>query len=174
MLYLSVAETAVSAILTRVEGPKHTPIYYISKGLLPAEERYSPMEKLVLPLVTTARKLRPYFQSHPIVVITENPIKVVLHRPELSGRMVKWAVELSEHDITFRSTIKAQALAEFIANFTPAIGNHMATEVSSVSNQSQTLWKLLVDRAASKKGSGLGIVLITPEGDTLERVVKCE
>lgn len=47
------------------------------------------MEKLVPALVTTTRKLRSYFQSHPIVVIIEHPIKAVLHRPKLSGRMVK-------------------------------------------------------------------------------------
>lgn len=88
-LYLAVSEMAVTAILARTEGTRHAPVYYISKDLLPAEEHYTPMEKLVLALVTSARKLRSYFQSHLITVITEHPLRVVLHRPELSGCIVK-------------------------------------------------------------------------------------
>lgn len=118
LLYLFMSESAVSAVLTKVEGTRHAPVYYISKGVLPAEGRYAPMEKLILVLITAARKLRPYFQSHPIIVVTEHPI---LHKPELSRRMVKLAVELSEHNISYkhRSAVKAQALADFIADFTP-------------------------------------------------------
>ena len=57
------------------------------------------MENLILALVTTARKLRPYFQAHTIEVHTEYPMKKVLHKPEVSGRLMKWAIELSEFDI---------------------------------------------------------------------------
>ena len=56
------------------------------------------MEKLILALVTAARKLRPYFQAHTIEVPTEYPMKQVLHKPEVSGRLMKWAIELSEFD----------------------------------------------------------------------------
>ncbi len=53
------------------------------------------MEKLALALVTAARKLWPYFQCHQIVIITAYPLKGILQKPELSGRLTKWAVELS-------------------------------------------------------------------------------
>ena len=59
------------------------------------------MEKLILVLVTTARKLRPYFQGHTIEVPTEYPMKQVLHRLETSGRLMKWAIELSDFDIRY-------------------------------------------------------------------------
>ncbi|KAL0433558.1 UNVERIFIED_CONTAM: hypothetical protein Slati_2690100 [Sesamum latifolium] len=45
----------------------------------------SQIEKLVLALVNTARKLRPYFQSHPIVVLTNHPLKQVTEKPNVSG-----------------------------------------------------------------------------------------
>ncbi|KAL0416230.1 UNVERIFIED_CONTAM: hypothetical protein Slati_3454900 [Sesamum latifolium] len=107
----------LSAVLVRQESKEHHPVYYISKVLQGAEIRYSQIEKLALSLVIATRKLRPYFQSHQVVVLTNHPLKQVLANPELSRRMVKWAVELSEFGIEFRPrpAIKAQVLADFIA-----------------------------------------------------------
>ena len=85
----------------REEGSKKLPIYYVSKAQLDAETRYSHLEKLALALIVAARKLRPYFQAHPIVVVTSFPIKLVLHKPEVSGRLAKWTVELGEKDMIF-------------------------------------------------------------------------
>ena len=78
------------------------------------------MEKLVLALVTTARRLRPYFQAHTIEIQTEHPMKQILHKPETSGRLVKWAIKPSEFDIRYkpRTAIKEQVLADFIMEFT--------------------------------------------------------
>ena len=78
------------------------------------------MEKLILALVTAARKLRPYFQAHTIEVPTEYPMKQVLHKQETSGRLMKWALELSEFDIRYKpkTAIKGQVLADFIMEFT--------------------------------------------------------
>ena len=101
LLYLAVLEHAVSAVLIRKEGSKHLPIYYVSKALLDAESRYSHLEKLALALIVAARKLRPYFQAHLIVVVTSFPIKLVLYIPEVSERLAKWAVELGEYDVIF-------------------------------------------------------------------------
>ena len=78
------------------------------------------MEKLVLALVITVRRLRPYFQAHTIEIPIEHPMKQILHKPETSGRLVKWAMELSEFDIRYepRTAIKGQVLADFIMEFT--------------------------------------------------------
>ncbi|KAL0313645.1 UNVERIFIED_CONTAM: Transposon Tf2-12 polyprotein [Sesamum radiatum] len=115
-VYLAVSESAISAVLVRQEGREHQPIYYVSKVLQGAEIKYSQIEKLALALVVAARKLRPYFQSHQVVVLTNHHLKQILANPELSGRMVKWAVELSEFGIEFRPrlAIKAQVLADFV------------------------------------------------------------
>ena len=65
------------------------------------ETRYSHLEKLALALIVAARKLRPYFQAHPIVVVTSFPVKLVFHKPEVFGCLAKWAVELGDYDIIF-------------------------------------------------------------------------
>ena len=51
----------------------------------------------------TIQKLRPYFQAHTIEVPTEYLMKQVLHKLETSGRLMKWAIELSEFDIRYKS-----------------------------------------------------------------------
>ena len=80
------------------------------------------MEKLILTLVTTARKLRPYFQAHTIEIPIEYPMKQVLYKAETSGRLMKWAIELSEFDIRYKTktAIKGQVLADFVTEFTLA------------------------------------------------------
>ncbi|XP_021770746.1 uncharacterized protein LOC110734930 [Chenopodium quinoa] len=84
-LYLAVSTQAVSAVLAREAESQQLPVYYISKTLLSVETRYSSLEKLVLALVVASRKIRHYFETHPIVVKTNYSVKVVLRRPELTG-----------------------------------------------------------------------------------------
>nr|KYP75978.1 Retrovirus-related Pol polyprotein from transposon opus [Cajanus cajan] len=72
-----------------------------SRILQDTEKRYQMIEKMALALVTAARRLRPYFQSHQVVVKTDYPIKQILRKPELAGRMITWSVELSEFDIQY-------------------------------------------------------------------------
>ncbi|KAK4396461.1 Retrovirus-related Pol polyprotein from transposon opus [Sesamum angolense] len=153
-IYLAISESGISSVLVRQECKEHHPVYYVSKVLQGAEIRYSQIEKLALSLVVAARKLRSYFQSHPVIVLTNHPLKQVLSNPELLGRMVKWAVELSEFDIKFglRPTIKAQVLADFIVKST-----HDETSISTPT------WSLHVDGSYTTIGSGVGIVLESPQ-----------
>ncbi|CAA0833721.1 Unknown protein, partial [Striga hermonthica] len=109
-LYLGVSDVVVSAVLIRQDGLQQSPIYYVSKALHDAELRYPYMEKLAFALIIAARKLRPYFLEHSIIVFTTYPLRQVLHRPDTSGRMIKWAIELGQFDIQYRprTAIKAQ------------------------------------------------------------------
>ena len=118
-LYLAVSDFSTSVVLVRDKERVQHPIYYCSRALRGAEERYPRMEKIILALVTAARKLRPYFQAHKIEVPTEYPMKQVLHKPENSGRLMKWAIELSEFDIRYKpkTTIKGQVLVDFVMVF---------------------------------------------------------
>ncbi|XP_022859822.1 uncharacterized protein LOC111380472 [Olea europaea var. sylvestris] len=103
----------------------------VSKVLLDAETRYTLAEQLALTLVIAARKLWPYFQSHPIVVLTNQPLRHILQKPDVSRRLLIWAIELGEFDIEFkpRPAIKAQALADFIAELTSRSSETLAKEI---------------------------------------------
>lgn len=88
-LYMVVSDHAMSLVLIREEENIQRPVYYVSKTLLDAETRYPIIEKLALTLITSARKLQPYFQCHTISVVTTFPLKLVLSKPELFGRLAK-------------------------------------------------------------------------------------
>jgi hypothetical protein len=147
MLYLSASNLAVSAALAREEETDQQPVYFISKVLQGAEVRYQLMEKVVLALIVTTRKLRQYFQRHSIIVRTDVPIRAILQKPNLAGWMVGWAVELLEFDIHYenRKAIKAQALSDFLLERTP---------VSSTAPD--TTWNLWVDGASNINEEELG------------------
>ncbi|RDX79574.1 Retrovirus-related Pol polyprotein from transposon 17.6, partial [Mucuna pruriens] len=115
-LYLTVFEYAISVVMVQEQGKKQIFIYCINKLLQEAETRYQMIEKPVLTLVTLARRLRPYFQSHTIIVQTYHPIRLVLRKFELAGRMITWLIELSEFSLKFepRGALKSKALADFI------------------------------------------------------------
>ena len=127
------------------------------------------MEKLILALVTAARKLRPYFQVHTIEVPTEYPMKQVLHKPETSGRLMKWAIELSEFDIRYRPkiSIKGQILADFVMEFASA---EPTKDTQATTNLST--WKLSVDGASNAQESGAGLILTSPEGIDIEHALR--
>ncbi|XP_074288205.1 uncharacterized protein LOC141613371 [Silene latifolia] len=176
-LYLSVTEAEVSVVLVKEkEGIQH-PLYYISKSLLPAETRYTSFEKLVLALVTASYKLRPYFESHTIHVVTNYPLKTIMRKPELSGRMTKWSVHLSGYDLQFepRTAIKSQALADFVSDFCPA--THVEAEkgmLTLLGDQESGVWTLYIDGASNARGAGVGLVLRSLKGDMMVQVDRCE
>nr|GEU53669.1 reverse transcriptase domain-containing protein [Tanacetum cinerariifolium] len=117
IMYLSATHGAISAVLLTEQGTAQTPVYFISRALQGRPElNYSPLEKLVLSLVFAAKRLRRYFQAHPIAVITDQPIKQVMSRPDAAGRLQKWSIMLGEHNITYRprTSIKGQILADFL------------------------------------------------------------
>ena len=118
------------------------------------------MEKMILALVTTSRKLRPYFQAHTVEVPIEYPMKQILHKPETFGRLIKWSIELSEFDIRYkpRTAVKGQILADFIIEFTPA----QSTEATQLAPD-LPIWRLSVDGATNAQGSDAGLILTSPD-----------
>ncbi|WP_271039623.1 reverse transcriptase domain-containing protein [Agrobacterium sp. ST15.13.040] len=168
VLYLAVTEKAVSSVLIKEEGPKQWPVYYVSKSLHGAEVRYPLLQKAIYALVLAGRRLRPYFQAHPIIVRSSLPLRDVMKRVDHSGRLSKWCIELGEHEITYepRKAIKAQALADFIAEIPTTEENH------SDPKEGEPEWTLHVDGASGSEHQGAGIVIRGPEGLEVMKAIK--
>ena len=83
-----------------------------------------------------------------------------MNKPEAAGWMVQWAIELSQFDVEDRprTVIKAQALANFIAEFT----------TPEDANCQEELWTINTDGSSTQQGGGAGIVITSPESDVLE------
>ncbi|XP_077228432.1 uncharacterized protein LOC143861397 [Tasmannia lanceolata] len=186
LLYLSVSPMALAAVLVREEHSQQKPVYYVSKVLYDAEIRYHRVKKLAYALIMAARKLMPQ----------------VLHKPDTSGRLVKWAVELSEFDIQYipRPAIKAQVLADFVAECTipqqiteseivqtPAVERVITTEERTEDGTEteiipipveqdppaiEPLWEVYVDGSSNKGGCGAGLVLTGPDNFTLDYALR--
>ena len=161
-LYLVVSETAVSAALIREEDRKQLPVYYISQAFLGAKFRYPRIEKIVFALIVASHKLRQYFQENPILVMTDQPIKKSMKQPEAAGRMIQWAIELSQFDIEYhpKTAIKAQALVDFITEFTSPNEDGLVDEARQ--------WMVQTDGSSAQKREGVGVIIITPDGETLK------
>ena len=108
------------ALFKEDENWKQRPIFFVSKSLSEAETWYTHLEQEALALRVAAKKLCPYFQEHPIIVLTNFPLKSTIHKSDLSGQMARWAIELSEFNIQYkpRMAMKGQVLADFLVKFT--------------------------------------------------------
>jgi acetolactate synthase small subunit len=126
LLYVAGSDRAVSGVLVHEieEGSKviQRPVYFVSEALLGAKLNYTEVEKIAYAILTSSRKLKHYFQAHKITVSTSQPLGDILRNKEASGRIGKWATELSQFEITYapRTTIKSQALADFMADWAPS------------------------------------------------------
>ena len=88
--YISVAPHAVSLVLIRVDNGFQMPVYYMSKSLHEVEVRYLSLEKAILAVVHSTRKIPHYFQSHTVIVLTQLPLKSVLQNADYTGRITIW------------------------------------------------------------------------------------
>ena len=96
----AVFDVSMSATLFKEdENRKQRSVFCVSESLSKEETRYTRLEQEALALHVAAKKLYPYFQAHPIVVLTNLPLRSTIHKPDLSGRMVGWAFELREFGI---------------------------------------------------------------------------
>ena len=143
-LYFVVTEWAISSVLVHEQDQVQKPIYFMSKALRGPKLRYQSLEKAALAVVFSARRLCHYFHSFTVVVMTNLPIQKVLQKSNVAGRMVRWAVELSEFDIRYepRGSIKGQVYADFVTELSPGgdlqegeIGSQWMLSMDGSSNQ---------------------------------------
>ncbi|XP_073298298.1 uncharacterized protein [Primulina huaijiensis] len=140
-------------------GIKLNPANHALRG---PELRYIEVEKIALALIMTVRKLRPYFLSHRIIVLTNSPLGRIMTHSEVSGRMIKWAVELGEYDIEYKPpvAIKTQALSDFLSEM--------------VQPDEDEVWRGFVDGASILAGCGVGVVVISPPGEKIKLALRLD
>ncbi|GJS26155.1 reverse transcriptase domain-containing protein, partial [Tanacetum coccineum] len=163
IIYLAAAKEAISAVLMTDREGRQIPVYFVSRTLRGPEVNYTPMEKLVLALLSASKRLKRYFQAHTVVVITNQPIKQLLSSSEISGRMLKWKFELEGYDIQYRprTAIKGQILADFIVERPE---EESPDELMAEPEEPPEPWTLFTDGSSCVDGSGAGLILTNPEG----------
>ena len=92
----------------------------MSKSLHEAEVCYLPLEKAILAVVLSTRKLPYYFQEHTVVVLTQLLLKAILRSADYTGRIAKWGTILGAFNIKYMpcTSVKEQVLANLVAKFT--------------------------------------------------------
>ena len=92
----------------------------------------------------------------------DQPIRKSMNRPETARRIVQWAIELSQFDIEYhpRKAITAQALTDFIAEFT-------FTDEENPNLEAER-WTIQTDGSLAQRRGGVGVVITTPDGEVLK------
>jgi ribonuclease HI len=141
-------------------------MYFVGEVLSDSKTCYSQMLKLMYAILMTKRKLRHYFDAHPITVVSKYPLGEFIQNPEAEGRIMKWALELMGQNITYapRNAIKSQVLADFVAEWT-----EMQTPPAKIKHET---WIMYFDGSVMKEGAGVGLVFILPQGVRMEYMVR--
>jgi hypothetical protein len=161
LLYVAASQSAVSAALVqeKLEGQnkKQVPVYFVSEVLSLSKKNYTKLEKVFYVVLMASRKLWHYFQAYHIIVPSSQPLKDIMRNREATGRVGKWAAELNEFTIDYvhRSSIQSQALANFIADWTP--GAH-----EEGTNKDTEAWTVFCDGSWGTFGAGAAAILVAP------------
>uniref|UniRef100_A0A2N9FK63 Reverse transcriptase n=1 Tax=Fagus sylvatica TaxID=28930 RepID=A0A2N9FK63_FAGSY len=184
VLYLASNNEAIGGLVAQEdEEGTEKPIYYVSRALRDAETRYSGAERACLALIYASQRLRHYFLAHKIQLITKShPIRSLLHRPVLSGRLAQWLLQLSQYEITTETptAIKSQAIADLLAQFpgedSSSISHEVPGEIGEalLADLADSTWTLKFDGSSTSSSSGAGIVLTREDGETIAKSFKLD
>ncbi|GKA01354.1 reverse transcriptase domain-containing protein [Tanacetum coccineum] len=173
IIYLATSKEAINAVLMTEREAKKMPIYFVSRALRGPEVNYTSMEKLVLALVHASKRLKRFFQAHPIIVVTGQPIKNILSSLEVAGRMQKAGVILTDPEGTeFTYALRLQFKAtNNEAEYEALIAGLQIIEKMGVRNLQRSFThlskQLLVEELKEKSVKEIEILaVVEEEGDS--------
>jgi hypothetical protein len=161
LIYVAATTQAVSAAIIverREEGHAllvQRPVYFISEVLSKTKIRYPQIQKLLYAVILMWRKLRHYFETHLMTVVSSFPLGEIIQCREAPSRIAKWVVELMGETISFapQKAIKSQVLADFVAEW-------VDTQLPTAPIQAE-LWTMYFDGSLMKTGAGVGLLFIS-------------
>ena len=167
-LYLTIHNESLGALLAQShpDDGKERAIYYLSKKFTVSEQNYSESEKTCVALVWVLHRLRQYTLHYQTFLVTENdPIRYLLNRPALVGKLAKWQILISEFDIQTSSqkSVKGRVIADMLAECPGEAREDNLPDDRILSTEEHT-WTMFFDGAVNLSGSGTGAVLISPDG----------
>jgi ribonuclease HI len=181
-LYLASNSQAIGALIAQEnDNGVEQPIYYVSRTLKDAESRYSGAERSCLALIYASQRLRHYFLAHKVQLMTKShPIRSLLQRPVLSGRLAQWLLQLSQYEITAETptAIKSQAIADLLAQFPGEDNSFITDEVPGEINEiflaglADSVWTLKFDGSSTATSAGAGIVLYKEGAEAVTKSFK--
>ncbi|KAJ9697179.1 hypothetical protein PVL29_009102 [Vitis rotundifolia] len=179
LLYLSVSDMALGCMLAQLDDSgKERAIYYLSKRMLEYEMRYVMIERLCLALVWATRRLRHYMTEYSVHLISRlDPLRYLFDRPALTGRLMRWLVLLTEFDIQYVSqkSIKGSIVADHLASLPTSEDRPVDDDFPDeefVALTSLSGWCMYFDGAANQLGYGIGVLLVSPQGDHIPRSIR--
>ncbi|RVW25276.1 Retrovirus-related Pol polyprotein from transposon 17.6 [Vitis vinifera] len=179
LLYLSVSDMALGCMLAQIDDlGKERAIYYLSKRMLEYEMKYVMIERLCLALVWATRRLRHYMTEYSVHLISRlDPLRYLFDRPALTGRLMRWLVLLTEFDIQYVSqkSIKGSIVADHLASLPTSEDRPVDDDFPDeefVAMTSLSGWCMYFDGAANQSGYGIGVLLVSPQGDHIPRSVR--
>uniref|UniRef100_A0A2N9ER07 RNA-directed DNA polymerase n=1 Tax=Fagus sylvatica TaxID=28930 RepID=A0A2N9ER07_FAGSY len=183
-LYLASNDQAIGALIAQEDNEGvEQPVYYVSRALKDAETRYSGAERSCLALIYASQRLRHYFLAHKVQLMTKShPIRSLLQRPVLTGRLAQWLLQLSQYEIIAETptAIKSQAIADLLAQFpgedSSSISDEVPGEVNEVlmADVTDATWTLRFDGSSTAASSGAGIVLFRNDGEAIPKSFKLD
>ena len=171
LLYLTTTDITMGALLAQYleETGKENAIYYISKKMLPYEEKYSPLEKTCVALVWATCKLRHNMLAYKVLLIARmDPLKYLMEKPVQDGKSAKWVLLLLEFDIKYviQKSMKGRVIADHLAYCSleeaeEIQGDFPDEDIMGIEVES---WMMYFDGAINQNGSEIGVLLIFPKG----------
>uniref|UniRef100_A0A2N9G8V4 RNA-directed DNA polymerase n=1 Tax=Fagus sylvatica TaxID=28930 RepID=A0A2N9G8V4_FAGSY len=138
---------AIGALIAQEDNDGvEQPVYYVSRALKDAESLYSRAERSCLALIYASQRLRHYFLTHKVQLMTKfHPIRSLLQWPVLSSRLA-------------HSSISDEVLGEINEVF--------------LADMEDSTWTLRFDSSSTATSGGAGIVLYKGNGEAVTKSFK--